>query len=478
MPMQELREWDAVATGAAIRGGEVSAAEAVEAAIARAEDAEQALHAFVVETFDDARLAAKAIGQRRAANEHLPVFAGVPSVVKDLSDVAGVPSRYGSRALTGHVPTATGAEVEQLLSTGLVSLGKSATPEFGLVATTEPLFCAPTRNPWDLQRSAGGSSGGSAALVAAGVVPIAHATDGGGSIRIPAAVNGLVGLKPTNDRFMRLARMEHLPIKISVTGVVTRTVRDTAAFAAAAERFHRNPDLPAIGDVRGPGQRRVRIAVTTEAHNAPVEAPIVAAVAATADRLADAGHEVFEVDLAFPTRFGDDFVLYWAGLAMAQTKVLERGLPDHFDPALVDPFTRTLAAHARANLARLPGAILRLRRFAATYRSAFEDFDVALTPTLAQQAPLLGATSPELEFDELEPKLVDYVQFTPPHNVAGAPAISLPAGMHQGLPIGVMLAALPGDERTLIELAYELEAVAPWPQLAPVPSATGSPAGA
>lgn len=476
MTAEQLRAWDALETAAHVRDGDVSATEVVEAAIGRAEAAEQALHAFVVETFDDARLAAKAVDQRRAAGEDLPVFAGAPSVVKDLSDVAGVPSRYGSRALTGHVPTTTGAEVEQLLSTGLVSLGKSATPEFGLVATTEPLFCPPTCNPWDLRRSAGGSSGGSAALVAAGVVPIAHATDGGGSIRIPAAVNGLVGLKPTNDRFMRLARMEHLPIKISVTGVVTRTVRDTAAFAAAAERFHRNPDLPAIGDVRGAAQRRVRIAVTTQAHNAPVEAPIVAAVAATADRLADAGHEVFEVDLGWPARFGDDFVLYWGGLAMAQTKVLERGLPDHFDADLVDPFTRTVAAHARANLARLPGAILRLRRFANTYREAFADFDVVLTPTLAQQAPLLGATSPDLEFAELAPKLTDYVQFTPPHNVAGAPAISLPAGMHQGLPIGVMLSALPGDERTLIELAYELEEIAPWPQLAPEPSATRTPA--
>lgn len=468
--MEEWRDWDGVETADRIRRRDVSAREVVDAGIARAEQVEPAVHGLVVTTHDRARATATDLDHElaRGAVDELPALAGVPTAIKDLSDVAGVASRYGSRAIDGWIPDTTAGEVTQLLATGLVSLGKSATPEFGFVATTEPLFGHATRNPWDLSRSAGGSSGGAGALVAAGVVPIAHATDGGGSIRIPAAVNGLVGLKPTVDRHVRMAKMDRLPIKISVSSVVTRTVRDTATFLAAAERHHRNTNLPPIGDVRGPGDRRLRVGVILDGPNAPVDEPLVTATRRTADLLDEIGHHVAEVARPWDASLGRDFVLYWGCLALAQLTLLPRRLPDHFDRSRVDPFTATLADHAHTNLHRVPGAIRRLRAFDATYRVVFADVDVLLTPTLAHLTPELGATSPDLDYDTLGPLLTDYVQFTPVQNITGAPAVSLPAGQHDGLPLGVQLAALHGDERTLVELAYALEEAAPWPRLAPL----------
>ena len=466
----ELRYWTAVDTATAIRRREVSATEVVAAAIARAEQAEPVLHAFVV-TIPEAALArARELDDALVAGrDGLGPLAGVPTAVKDLSDQAGVPTRQGSRAITGVVPAVSGVEVVELLSSGLVSLGKSATPEFGFVATTEPLFAEPTSNPWNPGYSAGGSSGGAAALVAGGVVPIAHATDGGGSIRIPAAVTGLVGLKPTVDRHVRMARMARLPIKISVSNVVTRTVADTAAFMAAVERHRRATHLPPMGVVQGPADRRLRIGVVMDGPNAPTAPAIRAATRATADHLAELGHHVEEVKAPASASFGDDFVLYWASLALLTLTLLPRSLGEHFDRDLVDPFTATLADHARANRVRIPFAIRRLKAAIGTYRDGFRDVDLVLSPTLAQHTPVLGATSPQRTFAELEPWLMDYAQFTPLHNAVGAPAISLPAGQHDGLPVGVQLAALPGDDRTLLEVAYALEAVAPWRQVAPTP---------
>lgn len=463
---------DAVASAAAVRDGSRTVRELVNGAIARAGVVDPFVHGFVVQTPDEARAAAHALDARIASGgtDDLPALAGVPSAVKDLSDVAGVPSRYGSRAITDHVPTANGREVDQFLATGLVSLGKTATSEFGFVPTTEPLFGEPTRNPWNLGHSAGGSSGGAAALVAAGVAPIAHATDGGGSIRIPAAINGLIGLKPTVDRHLRMAKMDRLPVPISVSSVVTRTVRDTAAFLAAAERHHRNTDLPAIGQVLGPADRRVRVGVVVDGPNAATAAPVAAAVRATADRLADLGHHVVDVDLPFDDRLGDDFILYWATLALLTRTTLGRSLPDHFVAADLDPFTAGLDDHARANLARIPLAVRRLRRTERDYRTMFADVDVVLTPVLAATTPRLGEFRPDQSFDDLAPRLMDFVQFTPIQNITGAPAIAVPAGQHDGLPIGIQLAGLHGDERTLLELAYALEQVAPWPLVAPAPS--------
>jgi amidase len=450
--------WDAVETAARIRTGEVTATEVVEGAIERAERVED-LGALVATTFDGARRAA-AVGPRGP-------LAGVPTAVKDLTDVRGQPTRFGSRAVRGYVARRSSPDAAQLLSTGLVSLGKSATPELGLTATTEPLFGPPTRNPWSPEHSAGGSSGGAAALVASGVLPIAHGSDGGGSIRIPAAMCGLVGLKPSDDRLVRLEEMRGLPVRIAVHGVLTRTVRDTAAYLHHAEALHRNRALPPVGDVRCASRRRVRIGVVLTGPETAVDPHIEAATRATADRLADAGHHVVELDAAWDERlstaFATDFLRYWGLLALGGTALLRQKVGPDFDRERVDPLTVDLARHARANLAGMPASIARLRRFRHHYRARFDDLDVLLSPTVAQATPRLGTLSGDRPFDELQQRLRELVQFTPIHNVAGAPAISLPGPAHEGLPVGVMLSADVGDERTLLELAFELEELAPWP---------------
>jgi amidase len=221
---------DATQLASMIRGGETSAAEAVDAAIRRAEAIQPQINFMVANMF--------AMARERAKAPLAGPFAGVPYLIKDLNDVTGVVTRYGSRA-TANAPPATGqsAYVDATFAAGVVSIGKSATPEHGYLPTTEPLAFDPTRNPWNTQRSSGGSSGGAAAAVAAGVVPMAHASDGGGSIRFPAANCGLVGLKPSRGRLIS-GEPGARPLDLGVQGVVSRTVRDTAGMFAATEETH------------------------------------------------------------------------------------------------------------------------------------------------------------------------------------------------------------------------------------------------
>ena len=229
-----------------IRVGDIHAREAVEAAIARAEAVNPLLNAIVTPLFDSAR--------RDVERSHAGAFAGVPTFIKDNDAVAGSPFLFGSRGLPVRPAAKSTPFVEQFLSLGLINLGKTTMPEFGLTGTTEPLLHGPTHNPWNLGFSPGGSSGGAAALVAAGVVPIAHANDGGGSIRIPASCCGLVGLKPSRGRLVDVEGTKLFPVKILHQGMLSRSVRDTAVFFHAAERYHRNPKLPEIGLVTRPGR--------------------------------------------------------------------------------------------------------------------------------------------------------------------------------------------------------------------------------
>ena len=246
---------DAVEIARLIRDGDIHPREAVEAAIARAEQVNPLLNAIATPLFESARA--------EAERPRVGVFAGVPSFIKDNDAVAGSPFLFGSRALpTTPAPKST-PFVEQFLSLGFVNLGKTTMPEFGLTGTTEALLHGPTHNPWRLGFSPGGSSGGSAALVAAGVVPVAHANDGGGSIRIPASCCGLVGLKPSRGRFVDVEGSKLLPVKILHQGMLSRSVRDTAVFVHAAEQYQRNPKLPSVGLATRPG-RRLRIGFFTD----------------------------------------------------------------------------------------------------------------------------------------------------------------------------------------------------------------------
>lgn len=394
-------------------------------------------------------------------------FSAVPTFVKDNVDVAGMPTNHGTDAFVARPARADSAFVGQLRAAGLDVLGKSRLPEFGFNASTEYVRRDPVRNPWNLAYSSGASSGGSAALVATGVVPIAHANDGGGSIRIPAAVCGLVGLKPTRGRLVSDLNDTRLPVPIATQGVLTRSVRDTAGFYAAAEAYRRNPRLPPVRLVAGPSPTRLRVGVVVDSVNGtPTDEETRACVLATADLLSGLGHHVEAVPNPVPTRFAEDFSLYWGLLGLLVSRTGRRVFDPEFDVARTDNLTQGLARMCRSALPRLPGMLYRLRRSTRDYRKAFAAHDVILSPVLAHTTPRLGELSPTVPFEELFPRLVTWVGFTPLNNASGGPAVSLPMGQaRNGLPIGCHFSADLGDERTLLELAFELEEAQPWPRI-------------
>jgi len=458
-----MRTWDALETAARIAAGDVSAEEVIRAAVDRAGAWEPHINAVVTETYE--------AGIERSRQPLSGTFAGVPSFIKDLDNVAGVPTGLGCRAYADFVPNKTAACVQQFLDTGFVNLGKSSTPEFGLSATTEPQGADPTRNPWDRARSSGGSSGGAAALTAAGVVPLAYASDGGGSIRIPASFCGLVGLKPSRGRLTDMERAAKLPIKIATYGVVTRTVRDTAAYYAAVEQAGSGRGLKPVGDVRGPGTEKLRIGLYIDSPlGHPVDPAARAAVEETGRLLQQLGHSVSEVT-PFPEKvvrsFARDFFNYWAMMGAGVRFMTRRQLGKRYSRDLMEDWTHSLAGHFQRNLLRTPQSLLGLRRFEQIYADAFSELDVLICPTTAGPAPTLKHLSPEQPFQIKYDRLHELVPFTPVQNVSGAPAISLPMGTSaEGMPIGVQLASAIGDERRLLELAFALEEAKPWRTMA------------
>lgn len=452
-----LGDLDAVGVAERLRRGEVSAREVADAALARAEAVNPLLNAVVLTDRERIRQA----GRTRRTG----VFADVPTFIKDNTDLKGLPTRHGSRAVSGAPAAADSAFARQYLAQGFTVIGKSTMPEFGFNASTE--FAGglpPTRNPWLLSHSSGASSGGSAALVASGVVPIAHANDGGGSIRIPAACCGLVGLKPTRGRLVDGEAARSLPVKIVSEGVVTRSVRDTAHFFAGMERIYRNPKLPPVGLVEGAASRRLRIGLVTDSITGhATDDETRQAVLDTAHLLEAQGHTVEELTLPVPPRFADDFSTYWGMLSFLAATFGKRVMGPDFDAAKLDNLSQGLAQLYRRNLHKTPLVLYRLQRSWQDYARIFDTRDVVLSPVLAHVTPELGHLSPAQPFDTLFERLLRYVSFTPLNNASGSPAMSLPLGADaRGLPIGVQFSARQGDERTLLSLAYELEALRPW----------------
>jgi amidase len=453
-----LGHLDAVGLVAELRSRRVSIPEVVEAALARTAAVNGQLNAVA---YDDA-----AGARRRAADPHGGFFAGVPTFIKDNVDVAGMPTMQGADAWQPRPRPADGDFARMYLATGLLPLGKTQLSEFGFSASAEHPRLGPVRSPWDPDRTAGASSAGSAALVAAGAVPIAHANDGGGSIRIPASVNGLVGLKPTRGRLAQDAALRRMPVRIVSDGVLTRSVRDTAAFFREAERVYRNLRLPPIGDVTRPGATRLRIAMVTEGIGKPASPEVTELTWKTAALLEELGHEVVPVQQPMPESLRDDFLLYWSMLALVTVRTGRRTFGRSWDAGQLDNLTQGLAAHSARHAHRLPLAIARLRALPRLSRAFFREYDVVLTPTLATETPEIGHLAPTQDFDTIMSRLLDWVAFTPLQNATGDPAISLPlATTADGLPQGMMFGAAAGREDTLLELAYELEEARPWPRI-------------
>ena len=456
---------------AAVRRREVSPVELVDDALGRVEALSEQVGAFVTVTADKAREQARDAERRvlAAANpDELPQLLGVPTAIKDLNLTKDVRTTFGSAIYRDYVAPVDDTLVERLRDAGTISLGKTNTPEFGTPCYTEPDVAPPARTPWDLERSAGGSSGGAAAAVAAGIVPVAHGSDGGGSIRIPASVCGLVGLKPSRGRITRG------PVRIDVTGLstdgsLTRTVRDTAVLLDVMAGPGTGdpswvPPLPAGESFiaacdQEPG--RLRIARTTaNPLGAPIDQGVQAAWEQTSKQLAELGHDVVDLDdgaMDFGHGLFDAFVVAWTVNAAMQPVEPEE---EH----LLRPLTRALREQGRARSGlEFAQAIAELQRSARRWITSTAAYDAVLTPTLAQPPAFVGQLrnddDPAADFTAQG----RFTPFTALINMTGQPAVSLPLGQTpEGLPVGMHFIGPPAGEVGLLRLAAQLEQACPW----------------
>lgn len=458
----ELARVDAVATIDALDRGDLSVREVIEAAVHRARVLGPLLGAVAFERYDVA-LAEPARRRRRRG-----AFHGIPTFIKDMVPVAGLPLTWGSEALAGGPPQRrTRGVARDMEHMGMSILGSSTMPEWGFTPSTEFPDGDAARNPWSPDRSVGGSSGGAAALVAAGVVPVAHAVDGGGSTRIPAACAGLVGLKPTLGRLRRHTDELLLPLSVSVDGVVSRTVRDTARWYAEMERVFRARSMPPMGEVTGAPSRRLRIGVLGAIPGAAeLDEPTAATLAQTATVLEELGHHLETVTPPMdPEQFRDDFIEYFRFLVFAATRTARITHGSHFRPEKLTRFTQGMARSFRSAPQRLVGASRRLRRVRAHLAALYRDLDVILSPALSTVPPELGHLSTALDYGPLLERISTWMTFTPIASAAGTPSISVPMGFDDeaGVPVGALLSADRGADALLLQLAHELEQARPWP---------------
>jgi len=456
---------------ALVRGGEVSARELVEVSLERIEALQPDLNAFVHVDAEGALATADAV----EAGDERP-FAGVPIAVKDTAAVAGMPYTLGSDAFGDFVPGHDAFVVRRLREAGFVIVGKTNLPEFGILPVTEPRRFGPTRNPWDTERTPGGSSGGAAAAVAAGMVPLAHGSDGGGSIRIPAACCGLVGLKPSRGRISR--GPDQGDDFLVQDGVLTHTVAETAALLDVLAGYEPGdatwappPAEPfAAAAAREPGRLRIGW-TTTAAIDAPLDPLCERAVSDAAELLASLGHEVEEIQAP------------WAGQSLLEVFTLVFGTPIAMglffgtqvsgrEPAeeLVEPLSWTIWKGVRErNALDYLLARTQLGAFSRSIVALWSDHDVVMTPALAQRPVRIG----EIDASSAEPwedfrRSGQFTPYTAIFNVTGQPAISLPLFRGEdGLPLAVQLAGKPAGEGELLALAAQLEAARPWAERRP-----------
>jgi amidase len=454
-----------------VRRGELSSRELVEQSLQRIDALQSELNAFVHVDAEGALATADAIG----TGDPRP-FAGVPIAIKDTAAVAGMPFTMGSDMFGDFVPQHDAFVVRRLREAGFVLVGKTNMPEFGILPVSEPRRFGPTRNPWDTERTPGGSSGGAAAAVAAGMVPIAHGSDGGGSIRIPAACCGLVGLKPARGRISR--GPEQGDDFLVQDGVLTRTVAETAELLDVLAGYETGdatwappPAEPfAAAAARDPG--RLRIGVSTVAPIAVELDPVCdRAVRDAAELLASLGHEVEEFEAPWS---GDDLLRVFTAVfgTPVAAAAFYGGLVTGREPSaeLLEPLSWTFWEGMRKRTAvDYYLARTQLGAFSRQIIAVWDRYDVVLVPSLAQRPVRIG----ELDSCSDEPwedfrRSGEFTPYTAIFNTSGQPAVTLPLYQgDDGLPVGVQLAGRPADEATLLSLSAQLEAAAPWAERRP-----------
>ena len=464
---------DMTAQAELIRSGGASAEEMVAAAIEAAERLGPQINAIIHPRFDAARAEAAQI----AADHPDAPFAGVPIAIKDLGcEMAGEPHHQGVAALKaiGHCAPNESALFRRLRSAGFVAIGRTNTPELGSTITTEPLAYGPSRNPWNLDHSTGGSSGGSAAAVAARIVAVAHASDGGGSIRIPASECGLVGLKPSRGRVSKAPDVGESWMGSSTDGALTRTVRDAAAILDVmagyepGDPYTAPPFMRPLADEVGVDPGPLRVGVLDHPLLGAAGHPECADAAnATARTLESLGHSV---EVRWPEAIGDtDFVTHfrtivatWTANDIAQIESIigrpvAEGDLEHDNLALAEIGRKITGAQYVA-------AMLEVHRWCRKVLAWWNEFDVLVTPTIAAPPPPIGYLS--------EPgkggRIFELLQYTAQFNVTGQPAISLPLHMTpDGLPVGVQVVGAYGREDLLVRVASQLELAMPWKDRVP-----------
>jgi amidase len=473
----DLATLDATAQAELVRSGDATPLELVDAAIERIDNLNGELNAVIHPLYERAR--------SRAGNAPDGPFRGVPIVIKDLDgELAGTPYHKGNKALRDakHVSTTTSFIIEKLERAGFIVVGKSNTPEFGLMPTTEPLAYGPSHNPWNTQHSPGGSSGGTGSAVASGMVPLGHAGDGGGSIRIPASMCGLFGLKPSRGRISLGPAEAESWAGLVNRHVITRSVRDSAAVLDVLQGYMTGDFYTAPPPARAyatevgaaPGRLRIGFRKAAPAGLAAVDDECVAAVEDAAALLESLGHAVEEatpVALDDASSLGSFTAIMLADVRLEVDEVASiLGRPvtsDDFEPMTWGYYEGAALVDAGAYVTALKDAHAWTRRVASWWLD--DGFDVLLTPTLAEPPPVLGDVGDQSDGgQQAGARGLPFAVFTAPFNITGQPAMSVPLYYAaSGLPIGVQLAASPYREDVLIRLAAQLEAERPWADRVP-----------
>ncbi|WP_225774723.1 amidase [Pseudomonas sp. Marseille-Q5115] len=466
MNPHEYAEHDAVGLAQLITDRQVTAEEVRHAALAAIGAINPSINA-VIETWDDEAVSASG------------AFQGVPLLVKDLGlTVRNRPNELGSRLAHGCVAAEDSELMARFRRAGLVPLGRTTTPELAASTTTENRLDGPTRNPWDVNRSAGGSSGGSAAAVAAGLVPIAHATDGGGSIRVPAAACGLFGLKPSRGRLPMGPTVDEVWAGLAVHGVLSRSVRDTAALLdclhgpAMGDPFHIAPPARAYASLLDNAPRPLRIAVQDRPLSGQAIAPEVgAALEQVCQALEALGHRVTPVAANIGVSW-EAFVelnaRFWSSNTAAWIDAIAGATARPTDHSTLEPATLALYQLGRELTAvELLDAMHERNLVTRRMGQLFSDYDVLLTPTLPDVAPPLGqynSGQEKLDGRGWMHRVFNHSPFTAVFNVSGCPAMSMPLAesASTGLPIGLQFGAGYGREDLLLTLAGQLERALPW----------------
>lgn len=450
---------DATAQAELIKKGEVSIQEMVMSAINRIEAVDGYLNAVVTRSFDEALLAAK-------NHDGKGPFPGVPYLIKDLLNHKGVRATGGSRMFANRIANKNSSNVQAAFDMGLISLGKSNTPEFGLLGVTESLLLGPARNPWNTDHSPGGSSGGSAAAVASGMVSIASASDGGGSIRVPASCCGIVGLKPTIHRTIDDAQPNR-PVDLSVRFVHTRSVRDSITALHHMQSQNNSKLRPVPANIY-PNEKRFRIGmITTNMLGQEAELEVKNAIENSALICQNLGHQVEEIKpFINGDQFTNSFLTMWAYGAKGIIDLARQNFVSKKTPidSLLEPWTLDLGKwFDNQPKGHVEQAVLRLQEDTMRTRKLFDSFDFILSPVTQTVAPRIGSMAPDIDFDTLLERSLNFITFTPLANVTGDPAISLPLHWSSsGLPIGTHIHANYGNEEELLRLALELEQAKPW----------------